>query len=519
MTEHHKYDETLENEIRTRQGAFFTPKIWADEAHKLVDNTLGATWREDSIVWDCCSGSGNLIRDYEFNNLIVSTLEQPEVDLLHKQGLTQAFKYDFLNPSDTDGCLFSLGDTGNAIPDHIQDLLTKGAKAGKRLVFFMNPPYAAAGTLAEDEENKEGVSNTLVKDKMLHLGACRSNLYFQFIFEAVRQAKYFGYKKISLCFFSPIKFMIQETAKKFREWYYKNFQYQSGFFFNASAFSGVSAEWGVGFTIWSEGKTTQDPKIEIKNEDASHYGWKQIYNCDNHKSASEWVREPIKDMEVYEYPIMTSGLKIKEREKTGPIKKAPPKDSPYIDHPIIPFTQKWLGENGNFIQPVDLKEGYEQWVDDCHIYSIFETKNNCTSMRDVSWGGEIWQIKNHFFWLERYGIKGLLKEKCPVIYADFEKHYEESYVATLIGDLTLSQEAVDVLIHATNLWVKSLDTREAYAVANPVLQLTCWDCGWYQLKGFWEDEYKDDFKKLKELHKALGDKLRPGVYEHGFLKE
>ena len=67
--------------------------------------------------------------------------------------------------------------------------------------------------------------------------------------------------------------MIQETAKKFREWYYKNFQYQSGFFFNASAFSGVSAEWGVGFTIWSEGKTTQDPKIEIKNEDASHYGW------------------------------------------------------------------------------------------------------------------------------------------------------------------------------------------------------------------------------------------------------
>ena len=140
-------------------------------------------------------------------------------------------------------------------------------------------------------------------------------------------------------------------------------------------------------------------------------------------------------------------------------------------------------------------------------------------MRDVSWGGEIWQIKNHFFWLERYGIKGLLKEKCPLIYADFEKYYEESYVATLIADLTLSQEARDLLMCATELWVKSLDKREAYAQANPDLQMLCWDCGWYQLKGFWENEYKDDFKRLKDLHKALGDKLRPGVYEYGFLKE
>jgi hypothetical protein len=140
-------------------------------------------------------------------------------------------------------------------------------------------------------------------------------------------------------------------------------------------------------------------------------------------------------------------------------------------------------------------------------------------MRDVSWGGEIWQIKNHFFWLERFGIKGLLKEKCPLIYDDFEKHYEESYVATLIADLTLSPHAISVLEFATNLWINSLDRREAYAIAHPELQLTCWDCGWYQLKGFWEKEYSADFKKLKELHRELGDKLRPGVYEYGFLKE
>ena len=516
-SKHANFDQTIDEKIRTHQGAFFTPKFWVDASHVETCKILGDDWYKTHVVWDCCAGSGNLFRDYKFDNLIVSTLAKDEVDLLHEQGFSQAFQYDFLNPTDH---LLVEGDSPNKIPKSVEDSLLAFAKEGKPLVFFINPPYAASGTLKEDAENKTGVSNTLVKENMKHLGACRSNLYFQFIFECVRQAERLGFKNVSLCFFSPIKFMIQETAKKFRAWMYDKYQFKYGFFFNASAFSGVSSEWGVSFTIWQNGKNTADPILDVRELDGTHISKKHIYNCDNQKSASEWVREPIKHMETYEYPIMTSGLKIKEREKTGPIKKAPPKDIPYVDHPIIPFTQKWLtSENKYQHTSPNPKEGYEQWVDDGHIYSIFETKNNCTSMRDVSWGGEIWQIKNHFFWLERFGIKGLLKDKCPIIYNDFEKYFEESYVATLIHDLTLSKEAIAVLEYATNLWVKSLDTREAYATANPELQLTCWDCGWYQLKGFWEKEYNTDFKKLKELHKALGDKLRPGVYEYGFLKE
>ena len=509
------FDQTLQNEIRTRQGAFFTPTLWVNEAHTLTSKELGDSWRDDCVVWDCCAGSGNLTRDYDFKSLFISTLTADEVDLLKRQGYSQAFQYDFLNPGDAD-----LITELNKLPADIESSLVDFANQGKRLVFFINPPYAASGSLKEDEENKTGVSDTKVKTFMGNLGACRSNLYFQFIYECVRQAQRLGFKQTSICMFSPIKFMIQETAKKFRAWYYDRYQFKAGFFFNASAFSGVSSEWGVGFTIWSEGKNTSDPILDVRDMQAKSIGKKQIYNCDFHKPASEWVREPIKGMETYEYPIMTSGLKIKERQKTGPIKKAPPKDIKYIDHPLVPFTQKWLDSSNKYQHSSSTaKTGYEQWVDDCHIYSIFETKNNCTSMRDVSWGGEIWQIKNHFFWLERFGIKKLLQDSCPIIYADFEKYFEESYMATQIPELTLSKEAISVLEAATRLWIKSLATREAYAKANPQLELTCWDCGWYQLKGFWEKEYNTEFKELKELHKALGDKLRPGVYEYGFLKE
>ncbi len=510
------FDQTLQDAIRSWQGAFFTPQLWVDEAHKEIEKTFGPTWKDDYVVWDCCAGTGNLFREYDFKSLYVSTLTTDEVSLLHRQGYARAFQYDFLSPADVD-----LTAVGNTIPEDVEQELRDYAKQGKSLMFFINPPYAAAGTLADEESNKIGISDTKVKALMKDLGACRSNLYFQFIFECVRQGKMLGFSDIKLCFFSPIKFMIQETAKKFRKWFYAQFQFKSGFFFNASAFHGVSKEWGVGFTIWhSDGQTKEDPILDIRDMEGKSIGTKHIYNCDNRMPASEWVREPIKGLEVYEYPIMTSGLKIKERQKTGPIKKAPPKEIEYVDHPLVFFTQKWLDEDGNYVHTSpNTKEGYEQWVDDCHIYSIFETKNNCTSMRDVSWGGEIWQIKNHFFWLERFGIKKVIMDNCPLIFADFEKHFEESYMATQIPDLTLSAEAIKVLEFATNLWVKSLEKREDFAKKNPTLELTCWDCGWYQLKTFWEAEYKDDFKQLKELHRLLGEKLRPGVYEHGFLKE
>jgi hypothetical protein len=92
-------------------------------------------------------------------------------------------------------------------------------------------------------------------------------------------------------------------------------------------------------------------------------------------------------------------------------------------------------------------------------------------------------------------------------------------MATQIPELTLGKEAIAVLEAGTGLWLKSLERREAYAKANPQLELVCWDCGWYQLKGFWEKEYNQDFKAFKELHGLLAERLRPGVYEYGFLKE
>ena len=56
-------DRLVEDDARRRQGAFFTPALWVEEAHRELDRTLGAGWRKDSVVWDCAAGTGNLTRD------------------------------------------------------------------------------------------------------------------------------------------------------------------------------------------------------------------------------------------------------------------------------------------------------------------------------------------------------------------------------------------------------------------------------------------------------------------------
>ena len=87
--------------ILQKTGAFYTPTLWVDEAHKEMTSVLGKNWRDECIVWDCYAGTGNLTRDYDFKNLILSTAEAPDVEAIKRERYNEGaevFQYDFLNP-------------------------------------------------------------------------------------------------------------------------------------------------------------------------------------------------------------------------------------------------------------------------------------------------------------------------------------------------------------------------------------------------------------------------------------
>jgi hypothetical protein len=54
-------------------------------------------------------------------------------------------------------------------------------------------------------------------------------------------------------------------------------------------------------------------------------------------------------------------------------------------------------------------------------------------------------------------------------------------------------------------------------MANDENHLDSWDAGYAQLKLIWKEYFQEDFKEFRQLYKNLEDRMRPLVYELGFL--
>ena len=103
---------------------------------------------------------------------------------------------------------------------------------------------------------------------------------------------------------------------------------------------------------------------------------------------------------------------------------------------------------------------------------------------------------------------------------------DERYVYKMLSDpniqANLSSEAKAVLEAATALLKKSFKYRKTIAQLHPEYHLNTWDMGYYQMNKLIKDcgdlALQEEFKKFRELYRALDEKLYPLVYELGFLK-
>lgn len=95
---------------------------------------------------------------------------------------------------------------------------------------------------------------------------------------------------------------------------------------------------------------------------------------------------------------------------------------------------------------------------------------------------------------------------------------EERFVYKKLQEIELSKEAKDILDKAIELTKKSFKYRELFNQEHPEYQIMNWDCGWYQIKAVLKEYFKEDLDEFSKLYKILADKMRPMVYELGFLK-
>jgi len=544
-------DRLVEDTVRRNKGEFFTPTPFVDLAHRYIADVYGEDWKERFVVWDCAWGTGNLTRDYKFKELYVSTLEQSDIDTAEQMGYNPEavkFQYDFLN------------DPSEKLPQGLKDAI----KSGKEILFLINPPYARSAANGTTNKVESGISDTVVGKAMKDdkWGACSANIYAQFFYRIhkVQQLN----KNVKVGIFCQPNYLTGSTFSTFRKKFLSNFGFEKAFLFEARHFSDVANGWGINFAVFSQTPNNHKTSFEhsvVTFDDVYELACadnKVIYNIDDTESLSNWVKN---DDKSEDFPKLSSALIIKDvkygsglpincvgtlvcnsngvNENTqsvyivnGGISRNVGKL--YIKHSnflkiAVLFTVRrviqsdWINWQDQYLPPNETHPNYDQFAYDSIVYSLFESKSNQSSLRQVDYKEKKWDIKNEFFWLSKNEMLELAEaHHYDELYKD-AKTSDERFVHTKLFKEgiyeKLSPDAKEVLDMATELLKKSIDMRKLVSENHPEYHLDSWDAGYAQLKLVWKEYFKEEFTEFRNKYKVFEDRLRPMVYELGFLKK
>lgn len=180
----------------------------------------------------------------------------------------------------------------------------------------------------------------------------------------------------------------------------------------------------------------------------------------------------------------------------------------------------WVNWYDEYLAPNKDHEQFEQFKYDSLVYSLFESKSNQSSLRQVTYKGKLWDIKNEFFWMSAERMKELADNNgYDNLYNDARTSPNRHVYNLLFGEERiydkLSPDVKAVLDKATELVEKSIKMR--MIMSNDENHLDSWDAGYAQLKLVWKEYFSDDFKEFRQLYKNMEDRMRPLVYELGFL--
>ena len=552
------YDRFIDDKERRNKGQFYTPKLFADYAHKMISEELGNNWKDEYVVWDNCCGTKNLTRDYRFKELYCSTLEKAELDISAEFNTeAESFVFDFLNEPIA-GRESLTGVYDDKLPKGLKDALLENIP----IVFFINPPYGAPGR--NDDETKtfggitSGACDTVINREMKSkkFGRASTNLYAQFVYRLIMIKQKYNLSNCYIAFFSPTLFLTGPSFYRFRNELFNNFAFIDGIQFKASHFADVAPSWGISFSLWKAGKQIDKNNfmykiVDVVDNDIKVIDNKLLYNTDNCVSGSDWVK-PIKTKNKIEVPLLRNAITVSSKGK--------------IDNDFIGFffnhsnnidlntsyvglfsvigvqpkgcaitlenfeksctlfsarkliEKNWINSKDEYLAPNESHPKFQEFVNDSIVFSLFNGASNQSSLRNVNYHDKLWDIKNEFFWMSKSEIESLAnKYNNDDCYNDAHTS-SERFVYNKLQTITLSPEAKAVLDKASDIVRNTFKYRELFNQEHPEYQINNWDCGFYQIKKLCKEYMPELLKEFKEVYKGLADKMRPMVYELGFLK-
>ena len=527
-------DLLVPQDVRERKGSFFTPQIWVEKSQEYLANTLGENWQEEYYIWDCCAGTGNLLVGLTNKyHIWASTLDKADVKVMHERihngaNLLEShvFQFDFLN------------DDFSQLPQSLQDVINDEEKR-KKLVIYINPPYAEGDTVAQNKTKRKGVGLTNTYNKYRkELGKASAELFAQFFMRI--------YKEIPSCTlaeFSKLKILQAPNFADFRDIFRANFL--SGFVVRANTFDNVDGQFPIGFMIWdlSNHLIIDKATLDILEKD-NYCGSKDFIAYDNHY---KWLNDWQKTFRDNSDAIGKLGYVGNDFQNQGYIFIS----SEGRGHHEINISKKnvlyasiylavrhcieatWLNDRDQFLYPNDgWKTDYEFQLD-CLAYTLFHGQNRITSEH----GTNHWipfteqeleapdNFKSHFM---SDFIRDFLKGKHTTISDQPDLFAIESTTASSVGEIAFSTEAAEVMEAGKALWRYYLHHKdgEMYGAA-PDINASFYDIRLYfqgkNDKGRMNSDSSDEkytvlIKDLRNKQKILAAKIAEKVYKYGFLK-
>lgn len=566
-------DLLVPQDVRERKGSFFTPRKWVDLSQQYLAEELGENWQDEYYIWDCCGGTGNLEAGLTNKyHIWVSTLDQADVDVIHDrirhmneasangQGANlldkHVFQFDFLNDP------FDLDKTDSKLPASLREVLKDDEKR-KKLVFYINPPYAEAGDAKQRSgtgKNKSGVAfNNYVYSKYKkEMGLACRELFAQFftrIYDEIPTAV--------LAEFSKLKILQAPNFRDFRS----HFRAKLGrnFIVPANTFDNVKGQFPIGFFIWH----TEENKLPFEQTDTDVYsaegqllGKRKISSYANHTNIIVWLRQfydkksnPIGYLRMNGTNVQNNlGIYITSKLSANDIhnhfyaeitkRNVMPMCVYLAIRQAVQAT--WMNDRDQYLVPSDEWNRDKTFLTDCIVFSLFDGQNRIQSKDGTNhWipftedeVGAQEAFDSHFmsdFLHGKLSAVDMETTKVKVVPMEQDMFATEPLAAAKIQAPSadekdfiplehLSPEAKAVMDAGRELW--NYYHRQPNAIPNASLYdirlhfqgYKTTKKGKVQMKTESEDDqYTAIITKLRHNLKGLAKAIEPKVYEYGFL--
>lgn len=525
-------DLLVPQDVRERKGSFFTPQIWVELSQKYLTDLLGADWQDEYYVWDCAAGTGNLLAGLTNKyNIWASTLDKQDVEVMHdriKNGANllddHVFQFDFLN------------DDFSKLPKPLHDIINNPEKR-KKLVVYINPPYAEAAstaTITGVRENKKDVAvkTVMYKRYLSKIGIAGRELYVQFLTRIFCEIP-----DVKIAQFSTLKTLQAPNFEEFRKLF--NAKLKSLFVMPANSFDNVRGKFPIGFFIWNtnENEHFKSFEADVYNENGSLISTKLFFIEEGRKTINDWListRNKSQSMNIgfisakgNDFQNTNFVFIINDKNQLPHPRGTWITDKNLIEvavyhtvrHCIEPT---WLNDRDQFLFPNDGWQSDMEFKNDCLTFTLFS--NNIQSKHGTNhWIPFTEQEVNAREKFESNFMTNFIKGKpippkkssftLPMIFEP-EVPYNQQ-------PLMFSADAEDVFAAGRELWkyyhrqpncnvnASLYDIREHFQGRN--------ETGKMNNKST-DETYSNLIGQLREKLRELAEKIEPKVYEYEFLK-